>query len=283
MKHSSQPWWTNSEYEGDSLAWWPPEFKTLSGPKGMAYTPLYSNGLPRRGWGLNPPKDHPDEPGFMHRYLQGEFSGINVRQPFAMIMRATQLVCIDIDGKNGGIEEAKKLVLPPTLAQISKSENGYHLFYIVPQIWDDETGFSLLGDRIGMVQGVDFRGVGCVFHYPNQRWNARPAVDLPKHIFEMVQSRQQMVRANQARIASVLEDNDPLEVLMLQDELVGELAKPIPSGKRNNTLFAIGSQMMQANVDDWQTKVYDRAIEVGLTHDETDKLVNNISKYGANV
>ena len=35
---------------------------------------------------------------------------------------------------------------------------------------------------------------------------------------------------------------------MMQDEMVSELAKPIPAGKRNQTLFAIGSQMEQAQV-----------------------------------
>ena len=64
-------------------------------------------------------------------------------------------------------------MLPPTLAETSKSGDGYHLFYLVDEEWDDEKGYGLLGDRIGIEQGVDIRATGCVYHHPQQRWNDR--------------------------------------------------------------------------------------------------------------
>ena len=51
-------------------------------------------------------------------------------------------------------------------------------------------------------------------------------------------------------------------------------------GKRNNTLFAIGTKMKLAQVPNWGQLVHDRALEVGLDIEEADKLLNNIIKYG---
>lgn len=67
---------------------------------------------------------------------------------------------------------------------------------------------------------------------------------------------------------------------MAYAELEAELAKPIAAGKRNNTLFAIGSQLKDAEVPDWEQKVADRAVQVGLSDVEADKLVRNIAAYG---
>jgi ribosomal protein S10 len=66
---------------------------------------------------------------------------------------------------------------------------------------------------------------------------------------------------------------------MLQDELITQLRGPIPSGRRNNTLFAIGSQLKLAEVEAWEDMVHGRAIEVGLSAQEADKLVANIRTY----
>lgn len=66
---------------------------------------------------------------------------------------------------------------------------------------------------------------------------------------------------------------------MAQAELVAELGKSIPAGKRNTTLFAIGSQMKEAAVENWEELVLDRATQVGLGDDEAEKLVRNITNY----
>ena len=224
----------------------------------------------------------------MPRYLRGDFNARRVlfgydrdKWAFAIVMRSVRLVCIDIDGKNGGFEHAKRLMLPPTLAETSKSGDGYHLFYDVDKEWNDEKGFGKLGDRIGFEQGVDFRGTGCVYHHKQQLWNDRPPVALPQHLYELLSNREQKIAATHSRITSVLQSNDDMEVLMLHDEILSRLAKPIPQGKRNNTLFAIGSEMQAAGILEWDTKLYTRATELGLDHDEIQKLIDNIGKYAS--
>lgn len=224
----------------------------------------------------------------MPRYSRGEFDWRRVihgytrdRWAFAFVMRSVQLVCIDIDGKNGGLEHAKKLgALPMTLGETSKSGNGYHLFYVHDEPWDPKTGFGALGDRIGIEQGVDIRATGCVYHHKTQRWNGRKIAPLPGYLKDQLLHREQKVAATYTRIDKILESEDDLEVLMLHEEIISELKRPIPAGKRNVTLFAIGNQMRQAQVPKWEDLVASRAHEVGLDDVEIDQLVRNINRYG---
>lgn len=285
MDQSSMPWWRTDDYVFDTAL--VSSFDTVAGPNGVALVRAWPDGRTDQGWGLNPPKNSTE--GFMPRYLRGEFSSRRVlygyerdHWAFAIVMRSVRLVCVDIDGKNGGLEHAKKLgMLPPTLAETSKSGDGYHLFYLVDEPWDQTTGYALLSDRIGIEQGVDIRATGCVYHHKQQRWNHRAPALLPDHLKELLLHRDQKVAATTARITTVLANNDDMEVLMMHDEMVSELAKPIPAGKRNQTLFAIGTQMHLAQVPGWDVKLADRATQVGLPADEIDKLVSNIQKYGA--
>jgi hypothetical protein len=284
MQQSSLPWWRTDPYDvADAV---PPWFdRSLAGPKGLALVRAWPDGRTDPGWGLQGAEG---KDGFMPRYMRGEFNerrvlyGFNRGSfAFAFVMRSLRLVCIDIDGKNGGLEHAKRLgMLPPTMAETSKSGDGYHLFYLTDEEWDDEKGYGLLGDRIGIEQGVDIRWAGCVYHHDVQRWNHRIPVALPKHLFELLEQRDQRTAATTARISKVLEGADDMEVLMMQDEILSELAKPIPPGKRNNTLFAIGSQMHQARITDWEDHLERRAAAVGLSQDETEKIIANINKYG---
>lgn len=282
---TSLPWWRTDTYDVDAGV--PPTFDhDWCGPKGLALVRAWPDGRTDPGWGLNPPAGSSE--GFMPRYLHGEFNERRVlygydrgKWAFAYIMRSIQLVCIDIDGKNGGLDGAKKLgMLPKTLAETSKSGTGYHLFYLFDEPWDPTTGFGSLSDRIGIEQGVDIRATGCVYHHAQQRWNHRKPVAMPDHLVELLRHREQKVAASAARIHTVLANQDEMEILMLQDELTSELNKPIPAGKRNNTLFAIGSQMKTANVPDWDVLVADRATAVGLDSVEVDKLIANIERYG---
>jgi len=223
----------------------------------------------------------------MPLYLKGEFNSrramygyLRDKWAVAIVMRSTRLVCVDIDGKNGGYDAAKKLMLPPTLAETSRSGDGFHLFYDVPtDHWDDDKGYAELGDRIGVEQGVDFRGTGCVYHHKQQLWNDRPVAVLPLHLHEQLTHKQEKIAATHSRIVSVLESNDDLEVMMMYDEILSRLAKPIPQGKRNNTLFAIGSEMKAAGITDWKDRLNARATELVLDNDEIDKLLTNIDKY----
>jgi Bifunctional DNA primase/polymerase, N-terminal len=284
MKHSSTPWWTTDEFAIDQAL--PPVGvgDDLLGPNGLALVKTWPDGTTDKGWGLNPPKGSSE--GFMPRYLRNEFNSRRVlfgydrkKWAFAFIMRSWKLVAVDIDGKNGGVEGAKKLVLPPTLAETSKSGNGFHLFYLHEEVWDLNTGFGDLGDRIGFEQGVDFRATGCVYHHDTQRWNGRAPAPLPDHLVQILKSREQKLAARSAGIVAALESDDPLEALLMHDEILTRLKKPIKPGKRNNTLFAIGAEMATAQIPDWETLLADRADQVGLPDEETEKLIKNIQHY----
>ena len=65
----------------------------------------------------------------------------------------------------------------------------------------------------------------------------------------------------------------------MQSALLDDLKKPIPAGRRNNTLFAIGSQLRTAGIKEWSQLITDKATEVGLDDDEIDKLILNITRY----
>lgn len=288
MQHSSTPWWRADAY--DVVEAVPPQFDHhWAGPRGIALVRAWPDGRTDAGWGLNPPNGSAE--GFMPRYLRGEFNDKRVlygydkgKWSFAWVMRSLRLVAIDIDGKNGGLDHAKRLgMMPPTLAETSKSGNGYHLFYLVEEEWDDQKGYAILGDRIGIEQGVDFRATGCVYHHSQQRWNHRAPAVLPQHLFDLLKNREQKITANAERITKVLANSDPVEVLMMHDDITTRLARPIPAGKRNNTLFAIGSEMNQAQVPDWQNLLCERAVQLGLPDEEITKLIANIDRYGITV
>lgn len=279
---TSKPWWLTDTYTGEHAV--PDVFEEASGPQGLGLVKAWPSGLTDPGWGLIGSNGRD---GFIPRYYRGEFNARRVvhgynrdKWAFAFIMRSLRMVCIDIDGKNGGFDGARHLgMLPPTLSETSKSGNGYHLFYLYEENWVTDRGYGELGDRIGIEQGVDVRATGCVYHHKQQRWNDREPVALPVHLKELLLHREQQIHAQTARIISVLASNDPMEVLMMQDTMLDDLAKPIPAGKRNQTLFAIGSQMEAAQVPDWEDKIRERADQIGLPADEGDKIVANIKRY----
>jgi hypothetical protein len=276
-----QPWWMTDTYNDDTRL--PAAFESQAGPKGVALVQAFEDGRSTSGWGLDPSSKGGV---FGTNYRELKFASRRVLKQtekggaFAIVMRSVQMLAIDIDGKNGGLIHAKKLgALPPTLAETSKSGDGYHLFYLLPDVWDDEEGFGSVHDRIGIEQGVDIRATGCVFHYPQQRWNQRQLTLLPKYMHDLLMTKQQERAHKAAAIRSVASSGDEVEILLMHDKLMSDLAAPIPAGKRNNTLFAIGQQMKTAGVEDWEGKILARADEIGLGADESQKLVDNIGRY----
>lgn len=278
MEFNLNPWWRIDTYDDDS-ACGPMDLDRIDiwGKNGPAMIQLWPNGSTAEGWGRET---------FMTEYNKGMFQprrilyGYNKQKwNYAWIMRGTRVVCVDIDGKNGGFEHASELgFLPHTAAEISKSGNGYHLFYLTDDIWDTTDGFATYRDHIGIVQGVDIRGTGCVYHHPGQRWNRRPLAQLPQFLDERLQQRARQQQLQTSNINKILA-LDPEEVAIMHDELISDLAKPIPAGKRNNTLFAIGQKMKQAQVPRWDELLQDRAIQLGLDIDEAEKLVANVARY----
>lgn len=282
MPKLSPSWWLTDQYDQQDAM--PEDFEGRAGPHGVALVKAWPSGMTSEGWGLQG-KDGKD--GFMLRYPRNEFNarrvlyGYNLgKWAFAFVMRSVNMICIDIDGKNGGVDHASELLgnAPPTLAETSKSGTGYHLFYTMDGTWDPDLGFGVFGDSVGIVQGVDIRATGCVYHHPQQRWNGRRAAPLPQHIYERLLQKETQRAAYQSNLAGI-SALDEWEKTIMHDELLTELKKPIPAGKRNNTLFAIGGKLRAAEVPDWQDKIRDRADQVGMGVAETEKLVRNIEAY----
>ena len=281
MKTAPQPWWRTDTYDGAHAL--DGAISGQAGPKGVALVTAYADGRTTGGWGT----DDGGSGTFGSNYAKNKFAPRictyafeKKQQPFAIVMRSVNVLCVDIDGKNGGLEHAKKLgALPPTLSETSKSGDGYHLFYLTDDTWDDELGFGALADRIGIEQGVDIRVTGCVYHYPSQRWNHRDLAPLPDFLRDALLSKQRERDSRKQYAAKVVASGDQEEILIMQSQLESDLNKPIPAGKRNNTLFAIGQQMRDAGMTNWEKLVGARASDLGLGTDEIDKLLTNIGKY----
>lgn len=242
---------------------------------------VFDDGSTAPGWGGKTFIDKYRKRGFHSRRAQAVYDRHDT--PFALVMRSVSMICLDIDGKNGGIESATALNLPPTMAETSKSGNGYHLFYLVDDTWNPTFGFERLRDRIGWRTGIDIRSVGCVYHYPSQRWNTLRPAPLPESLLMDLEQARDDIEARAAQINTLRASTDPddhMEFLMLQTTIQSKLTAPIPAGKRNNTLFAIGAEMKLAQITDWQEQVLNRAVEVGLSDEEAEKLVKNIDRYG---
>lgn len=286
MQLNSQGWWELDQYTVDAII--PDDMLAqadLWGPRGPAVIRAYENGSTQSGWSATPKNG---AAGFAENYNRRLFNLVRVQREYdkgehaaALVTRSFRGFVVDIDGKNGGLQGVHELgSLPYTKAEISKSKTGYHLFYSAPDEWLDDRGFDSIPDAIGFVQGVDIRGIGCVYHYPQQRWNERPIAEAPAWLIEKFIERKQRRDAAAALITKVIQTADETEILMLHSDLLDELAEPIKNGGRNNTLFAIGAKMKAAGLQDWNQHIADRANEVGLGADETQKLVANIERHG---
>ena len=253
----------------------PSQLLPEAGPRGSAYVPVWSDGSTASGW---------SEKHFMSHYTADRFSpaklALNV--PVALVMRSVRAICIDIDGKNDGFKNIGKLgMLPPTLAETSKGGNGLHLFYRTEQdIWDPKLGYAQFRDRISIVPGVDIRATGCVYRYAHQRWNHRQLADAPTFLQQKLLEDQNRADHQISAIIKILDSQDETEVLMMKDQLLEDLKKDIPPGRRNNTLFAIGNQLRLVGVSNWADLIEQRAQQVKLDRRETSKLIANIEKYG---
>lgn len=227
------------------------------------------------GWGKT---------SFMERHKEGKFTPRKYLRRYAhgrafgIIMRSTPLLCVDIDGKNGGLATSRVLQLPPTLAERSKSGNGYHLFYQLEDNWDEQFGYSEYEDFNGVVPGVDVRGTGIVYHYPGQRWNNLPPAPLSLGVRRLLdqktQSRQQRIEQVQRRA-----DLTETELEELRWELLEDLDTRIRPGKRNTWLFAWGCRALGI-IGNWDQLLAARGEELGLSDSEVQQVIRNVLKYG---
>lgn len=270
-------WYENSSQFWDSSAY-PDAFDTYAGPEGVAIVNVFKDGRTTPGWG----KD------FLNNYTRRAFRA-NPRvqafqrdgNPFAIVMRSVQMICLDLDAHDGaanGLVSARDLELPITLAETSKSGKGRHLFYRTNVPWDQ--GYDKFRDIIGLLPGVDVRAVGCVYHYESQRWNGEPLTLVPGSVHGLIQEHQAARSHESFKYATVRNAGpDDEEAIIIHDQLITELNKPILPGKRNNSLFAIGSKMMNAGVEDWENHIRTRGAQIGLGSTEVDKIIGNIGTY----
>lgn len=281
-----KPWWETDRYDGEDAV--PSQLEAEAdkfyGPKELGLVRAYLDGQTQQGWGLIAKKGD----AFMPRYMRGEFLPRRAlygyeqgKHGFAFVMRSCRLIVVDIDGKNGGLQYAPSLGnLPFTLAETSKSGTGYHLWYYADEPWNADEGFGMYPDRIGIVQGVDIRSVGCVYHFDTQRWNSRSVAPAPQWLLDRLLEHKQKQQAAAARITNTLNTLDETDILLMHADLIEELKKPIKPGQRNTTLFAIGGKMKTAQVDKWQKHVMERGLQIGLDTAETERIIENIEKYG---
>ena len=277
MRLNLTPWWESDSYHGEQPV--PKDFEDHAGPQGPALVKVYGSAT-QTGWG---------EKTFMENYSKGLFNPLRAlrryekeSEPFAFVMRSMSIIAVDVDGKNNGFTGVKSLgYLPPTLTETSKSGNGLHLFYAVEDTWSQTLGFHRISDAIGIAQGVDIRYTGCVYHHSTQRWNSRGIAPLPQGLGETLEQREIKRTAFSRHIKQVQHTGDEIEMLMIQTEIMDELTRPIPAGKRNSTLFALGSKMHLAGVEDWNLVLIGRGIQLGLDQEELERLCENIEKYAA--
>jgi len=199
--------------------------------------------------------------------------------PFGIVMRSIPYLCCDIDGKNGGIQTSRILALPRTLAERSKSGNGFHIFYRIPEsVWDPAVGYAEFPDVNGLLPGIDIRATGIVYHYPTQWWNTEEIAPLPMNLRKLLEQRVQTQRAIEARKEEV-NSMDPVDLAMAQADVLDRLAGPIDKGRRNTALFAIGCELRRLQVQDWQDKLIVRGEEIGLSRTEVSVIVRHVIQY----
>lgn len=266
-----------------------PGDREIGGPKGFALLDVFSEGRTTPGWGLAATDKHD---GFIREYERGRFLArprvnryLEKGRPFAFVMRSMNMLAIDIDhhaepGSPNGFDSLLQIgfELPTTMAETSKSGAGRHLFYRTPDLWLPTEGYGVYDDVLGLVPGVDIRAVGCVYHYDTQRWNDLPVADAPQELLDMLELRRQKKQAHSTRLAAAAADMDDTEALIVHHDLKTQLAKPIPAGKRNATLYAIGRDMFLSDMPGWEDLIRDRATEIGIDSAEAEKIIANASK-----
>lgn len=243
-----------------------------SGPHGPAVVRVYDEKT-QPGWGRE---------RFMRNYVRNFFaiSKIPEGQPYALVMRSLRLATVDIDGKNDGYKEAAKLDLPPTLAEKSKSGNGHHLLYRIPDTWDATDGFAAQPDCIGMWPGIDIKATGVVYHHLHQKWNTREIVDLPADVLDMLVKRNQrtaLLRVTPTQAAELTDE----DLKFKRDMLLIELSKHRTDG-RDTSLWRIGASLLNLGVDEayMAEKILAAGLKWGVPRETIEgKIIPNIISY----
>ena len=266
-----------------------PSDREIGGPKGVALVDDYSDGRTTPGWGPTATDKHD---GFVVEYTRGRFDArprvrrdAEKQAPFAFVMRSMLLIAVDVDrhlgdkGADGFVGmRTTGFEWPATMAETSKSGDGRHLFYQVPDLWHPQHGYGAYEDAIGLWPGVDVRAVGCVYHYPTQRWNNLPVAQAPAELITALELHSLRKTSRASAIAKAVTDQDETEILIMHDNLKAQLAANIPAGKRNVTLYAIAKDMHDSGFPNWEDAITQRGDEIGLEPREVERLIQNAAR-----
>ncbi len=262
-------WYLDTDQYNADTPW--SDLREHAGPFGVAVVAVYGEKT-QPGWGTE---------RFMKNYTRQFFAEPPANnKPFALVMRSLRLLCVDIDGKNNGYQEAAKLNLPPTLAETSKSGNGHHLFYSYPDTWDELYGYVGQPDRIGMWPGIDIKSSGVVYHHSHQLWNNESIAVLPDDVWDKLQSRN--LRDAQLRVtpaqAQEMTDED---LKFKRDMLLIQLSQHRTDG-RDTSLWRIGASLLNRGVDEqyMSEKIREAGLRWGVDeHTLDNKIIPNIKSY----
>lgn len=263
-------WYEEPEQYAHGTPWY--DLEQHAGPYGIAVVQVYGEKT-QPGWGAQ---------RFMKNYSRKFFDIIRIKgdEPFALVMRSLRLLCVDIDGKNDGYKTARKIELPPTLAETSKSGNGHHLYYSYPDTWDSEEGYMGQPDRIGMWAGIDIKSTGVVYHHPHQLWNSEAIAELPSDTWDKLlkrNARDAQLRVTSDQVAEMTDD----DLKFKRDMLLIELSRPRLHG-RDSSLWRIGASLLNLGVDEgyMAEKILAAGLRWGVPKDVLEgKIIPNIISY----
>lgn len=129
------------------------------------------------------------------------------------------LLVLDADAKDGGLETIKKLDIPPTMSQATRS-GGLHFLFKYPR---DGKHY---GNRVKFLPGLDLRGEGGFIVYYGT--DQKPILDAPSWILESSVKTVQQVSGPAIKIAPEIAQG------IVQGSL--EAIRNAPEGESNNVL-----------------------------------------------
>jgi hypothetical protein len=257
------PWWRDDEQYADAEPI--PAMLVEFDPEVVRANP---DGTTQPGWGAADYLSNRD-----HFMLERH----DLARPFGIVMRSLPALCVDIDGKNGGTTSETERALmdlglgpTPTLAEQSRSGDGYHLFYAVADEWSTDParpGFASFPDRIGLLMGVDIKAVTLVFHHPHQHWNALPVADLPEAFASLLSTHRRR------HADSALPGSPQARLSALRS--LARLRWPVEDGSRNTTLWGIAKDLYRGDFPDWENVIAWAADQCGLSDREAATLLGS--------
>jgi hypothetical protein len=259
------------------------------------YSPLLKEGI--EVIACNQTNGIPVEKGFgVNDWKPGKFKATKekvVGKDHALLMKSINVLCVDIDGKNGGMDNLHKLgYLPPTLAEISRSGTGYHLYYSLTDAQNSTFSMDFAG-KSALATGVDIKTQGLVFQAvatsKHQMYNARQLSLIPDSLANLVELN--TIKKQKARVffkspqglkelekKRQAQPKDEWDWSSLGTPCSGYCLSPIPQGMRNDSLYTFGLAKMANGETDWEKHMGHAARKSNIPNDELGVLVGQVKR-----